>query len=160
MATMGQPEQPKKSNTTRNILIVVAVLVIGCIVCVGAAFALTGGAILTVFNAVVAPITASTDFMTAVKNNDYAKAYSMVDSAQQQAFGGSAQGMQQLFQDNSWNDPVSWDLHNTNINNDQAVVWGNVTYQSGGAKQMEVNLRKIGDAWKVMGFGPSTRQAQ
>lgn len=159
MATISQPEQPKKSNTGRRILVIVVILALACIVCVGGVFVIGGPAIGNVFNSVVGLVTASTDFMTAVKNNDYAKAYSMIDPAQQQAFGGEAEGMQQLFQDRGWNNPTSWDLHSTNVTNDQAVVWGNVTYASG-VKQMEVNLRKIGDAWKVMGFGPSTRQAQ
>ncbi len=145
----------KKSNTGRNILIIVGVLVLACVVCVGGAFIVAGPAIGNVFNSVVGITTSATDFMTALKNNDYTKAYNMVVAEQQQSFGGSPDGMQQLFESKGWNEPTNWTFSNTNVNNDQAVLSGDVNFKAGGSKRLEVNLKKSGDTWKIMGFGPA-----
>jgi hypothetical protein len=157
MATMGQPQPPvKKSNTGRRILIIVIILALACIVCVGGVLVIGGPAIGNVFNSVVGITTSATDFMTALKNNDYTKAYSLVVEDQQQAFGGSPDGMQQLFQQNGWSEPTNWTFNSTNVNNDQATLAGDVNFKSGGSKRLAVHLRNSGGTWKVMGFGPAS----
>ena len=152
MATMGQPQPPaKKSNTTRNILIVVAVLVIGCVVCAGAAFALTGGAILTVFNA-VKPITdASEGFMNALKTGNYDTAYALLSSDVQTEVGGNADGLKKLIEANN-TQPVSWSFTNANVTNDRADFSGSVTFTGNRTGTGSLVLMKSGDAWKVAGF--------
>ncbi|MCC7445834.1 MAG: hypothetical protein IT324_00385 [Anaerolineae bacterium] len=151
MATMGELQQPKKSNTTRNILIVVAVLVIGCVVCVGAVFALTGGAILTVFNA-VKPITdASEGFMNALKTGDYNTAYNLLTPDVQTEVGGNANGLKSLIESNN-SQPVSWSFSNVSVNNDRADFSGSVTFTGNRSGTGSLVLMKSGDAWKVAGF--------
>src|SRR5260221_7238383 len=78
------------------------------------------------FNTIAAPITTSNDFMTALIAKDYAKAYDMVIPDQQSAFGGSADGMQQLFSSKGI-EPSSFTFTNINIGSD-AVVNGTGTF--------------------------------
>src|SRR5258707_2857859 len=76
------PTQPPAAprRTGRNILLACGVLVVICLVLVGIAFAVAGPAITKVFNAVVAPVTAANDFMTAVVAKDYTKAQGLLSA--------------------------------------------------------------------------------
>ncbi len=135
----------------RSILTVVIVLVIACLVCGVGAYVILGPAISKAVNIVAdiaVPLTTSQEFMTAVTAKDYAKAYSMVHPSQQASFGGSADGMKQLFESQSM-EPSTFALTNVQVGGD-AIVNGTGTF-GGASKYVYISLRKDGDTWKILG---------
>src|SRR5262249_37336136 len=88
--------------------------------------------------------------MTAVKAQDYAKAYNMVHPSQQADFGGSPDGMKQKFSAAGW-EPTTFTLTNINVSGD-ATVNGTGTF-GGSQKYIYIYLRKDGDTWKILGLG-------
>jgi hypothetical protein len=141
---------PKKGGCGRNILMVIGALVLACIVCGVISYAVAGPAIMNVINALAAPITANNDFMTALVNKDYTKAYGMIQPSQQQKFGGSPDGLKQFITDKSM-DPSSFTFTNIQItatNTTDALV--NDTGVFGGKTQyVYLSLSKDGDTWKI-----------
>ncbi len=99
--------------------------------------------------ALVAPITTSNDFMTAVITKDYTKAYGMVLPAQQANFGGSPDGMQQMFSSKGL-EPSDYKTAGINITSD-AVVNGTGTF-SGTTKYVAIRLQQDSGTWKILGL--------
>ena len=131
----------------RNVLIGCGIVLI--VACIGGAVALYFGG-KAVVNTIGAPITASNDFMAALIAKDYTKAYGMVLPAQQSNFGGSADGMKQMFADKGL-EPASYQFLNFQLLGSDAIV--NDTGSFGGnTKYVYVNLRQDGDAWKILGL--------
>jgi hypothetical protein len=140
--------------TKRTILIIVGVLALACVACVVIAGVITGGAVFAVLNVFGKPVTdTANDFMVAVKNNDYVKAYNLVIPEQQTSFGGSPDGMKDLFQRNNWADPVDWTFTNFNVTDNEAVVTGTVTLKGNVKNNVRIDLRNPGNQWKILGFG-------
>lgn len=141
----------------RNILIGCVALLVICAVAVAVAFAVAGPAISNIFNSIAAPITASNDFMNAVVAKDYTKAYGLVHSSQQTSFGGSSDGMKQLFSGNGWEPSAFTFSQMQSLTTGDAVVNDTGTF-SGTTKYITMFLRKDGDVWKILGFNVSTTQ--
>lgn len=140
---------PKKGGCGRTIIIVVVALILGVVVCGGIALAVAGPAISNLFNAFAAPITASNDFMNALIAKDYTKAFTMIHPEQQEAFGGDADGMEQILSEQGI-EPSTFTTTNVQIGTD-ALVNGTGTF-NGSMKYVYVSLRKDGDTWKILGI--------
>ena len=140
---------PKRGCFGRSILTVIIALIIGSVVCVGIVVVVAGPAISNLFNTLAAPITVSQDFMNALIAKDYTKAYGMVHPSQKESFGGSAEGMQKVLSDNAL-EPSSFTFTYVQIIGD-AIVNGTGIF-GGENKYVYVNLRKDGDAWKIIGL--------
>src|SRR5260221_7901341 len=127
----------------RTILIVCGIVFV--IVCIGgAAVVYFGGK--AVVDAFAAPITANNDFMNALIAKDYAKAYGMVSPSQQAAFGGSADGMQQLISSKQW-EPSSYTFSNIQLTSG-ALINGSGSF-GGSTKYIYIALQKEGGTWKI-----------
>lgn len=137
----------------RRILTCLAIAVIACIVLGVIAMVVAGPAITSIFNATTALVDTSTKFMTALKDQKYDQAYALISSDQQTNFGGSADGLKQLIEGNNWGKPASWNFTSFNMNNNDGVVGGDVTF-SGDAnkKTLQIVLRKVNDTWNVSGL--------
>lgn len=133
---------PPRRGCLRNaiILIVVLVVVVGGIV-----YAVLG----PVLGSLGAVTTTSNNFLTALVAKDYGKAYGMVHPSQQTSFGGSADGMQQLFT-TSGLQPSAFSVTNVQVATD-GIASGSGTFD-GTTKYFHVDMRKDGDTWKVIGF--------
>ncbi|MEP7286974.1 MAG: hypothetical protein ABI947_14550 [Chloroflexota bacterium] len=140
---------PKKSNRTRNIFIVLGVLALACVICVAIVAVVAGGAV----GAIAAPLLKANDFMTSLEAKDYAKAYGFIDPSQQEGFGGSADGMQAKLSGLGIAEPTAHTLSNINVNNGDAVASGTATF-GGTIQRIRVDMRKSGDNWLVIGYGP------
>jgi hypothetical protein len=147
----------KQSHTLRNIIIGVLVALFACVLCIGVVFAVTGGAILNAVNGLQVVGDRANEFMTALKADDYNKAYSLVVKEQQQAFGGSPEGMQGVLEGLHLNDPSDWKFPQFNAQNNQAIVSGTATFKDGSSKEIRVDLQKSGDTWYILGYGPNTQ---
>jgi hypothetical protein len=143
-------ETPKKGGCFgRSIVTVIIVLIVACVVCGVVGYFVVGPSVMNVVNTFAAPLTTSNDFMTALTTKDYAKAYGLVHPSQQEAFGGSPEGMQQKL-DSGGMLPTTFALTNIQIGTD-AIVNGTGTF-NGNQKYVYISLRKDGDNWKIIGL--------
>jgi hypothetical protein len=140
---------PKPRSSGSRLIRVVAILIFACIACGIVSYVVAGPAIMNVFNTLAAPLTASNDFMAALVAKDYTKAFNLVHPSQQEAFGGSPEGLEQLFTDGGLL-PASYNLVYVQVGED-AIVNGTGVFD-GATKYVYVSLRKDGDAWKILGL--------
>jgi hypothetical protein len=153
-----QPQQqPKRSLRWLWITlgIVGGILVLGCAGCV--ILSVVG---VNLFGQVVAPVTTSTQYYQAIKDQDYGKAYSYLDPniklaigsgsvpvpATQQLYTQSAQGIDQE------KGPVtSFTIKSFNVNGSDATVVVSVT-RSSGTYEVTLQLKQEGSDWKITSF--------
>ena len=140
---MGTPR--KRGCFGRSIITIIVLLIVAAVVCVGVV-AIAAPSIGNLVNAIAAPITASNDFMTALVAKDYTKAYGMILPSQQEAFGGNAQGMEQVLSENGI-EPTSYTFTNVQLVGN-AFVNGTGTFD-GKTRYVYMSLVKDGDTWKI-----------
>ena len=136
----------------RKLITILGGLVLACIVLSVIALVVAGPAISSLFTSSVALTETSTKFMTALKNEDYAAAFKLVLPEQQTALGGSADGLKQLLENGQVSKPASWNFTSFNVNNDQGVVAGDVTYDGNVKKTVQLVMSKSGDTWLISGL--------
>ena len=134
----------------RNIIIGLIALVLLCACgCVGL-FAVTGGAIGTIFTQVAAPAAVGATFMTDIVAGDYDKAYALCTPALQNALGSPA-GLGKRIGD-ARAQPVSFSFSNTNLNNDRLELSGTAAFAGGRSGTVSLAIVKVGSDWKVDAF--------
>lgn len=147
--------QPPRKGPRRGLWIALAiiggVIVLGCAAC-----AIFGGSIIGLaFGLTAGPRNAVDDYYKAIEQQDYAKAYTYLDTS-----GVSIQGQQvtqpvytQAAQaiDRVEGPVTNYTTTNTNVNNDTATVTVNVTRGTRATTQT-LSLRKIGNDWKITGL--------
>jgi len=145
---MSTTTQKRRGCSGRTIIILIVILVI----LAALAYVLIGPAITGVVNSLSGATTANNDFMNAVVAKDFAKAYSMIDPAQQAAFGGSADGVQQLFA-SAGGPPSSYTFSSvaTTTTLDAAVVVDSGNF-GGTTKYISLILQKHGTTWNIAGL--------
>ena len=95
--------------------------------------------------------TTAGDFMTALKGNDYAKAYDLCGADLQKELG-SAQGLQKFIESGNFQ-PTSWNFSSTNVNNDRAEVSGEAVVGSDNRTiTTTFVLSNASGSWKVIGI--------
>ncbi|MFN8532521.1 MAG: hypothetical protein U0556_03140 [Dehalococcoidia bacterium] len=150
-ANPGVPPAPPRSNRNRNLLIGggCAVLLL-CVVCVGGFFAI-GGLTAVGLGAAFGPVdTVSNDFLSAMRDGNWQKAYGMMDPALQREVGNVNQFQQLVTRGQA--EPATWSFSSRNINNGVATWSGTGTFKSGKSGTVELELRQSGSDWKVISF--------
>ena len=122
---------------------------------------ITGAVILGILCAVIAaaivflpallgkPVTdASSSFIQALKNQDYAAAYSMGDPTFQQQYRTAA-GLQSQF--NGFV-PTSWTIDSFSVQNNQGTATASVTLTTNQKFKLTFALQNINGAWKISSF--------
>lgn len=144
---MGQPgphggfdEPKKKRSVLKWVLGISLVLLLGI-----------GGCSYAVFRAVSGPIDVGNEFLAAVQERDFERAWDLSDASCFEG-GGEAQ-LAQIF----GNDTItSYNLSQTNVNSSNGVTTGStsgtVTLAGDDVRSIEIVARKSGDEWLVCGF--------
>jgi len=128
------------------LLIIGGVVLVLCLICAGiAAVAFVLGFGLTQPAAAVGE-----NFMTALKNGDYAGAYNLCSPALQKELG-SPQGLETRIK-NGRVQPTQWSLTSRNVSNDQGQLDGSVTFTGNREGTVLLVLAQVGNDWKIAGF--------
>jgi len=136
--------------TTRNIIIGLIALVVLCVCGCGAVFAISGGAIASVFSNVAAPAAVGTAFMTDLVAGNDSQAYALCTPALQNSLGSSANFTQRI--DSSQARPTSWTFSNTSLNNNRTDLTGTANFVGGRTGTVSIAVVKVGNDWKVDAF--------
>ncbi len=137
--------------TRKRILIIIGVLIVACLLCVVVAVLTTGGAIFAVFNTVKPLTDTSNDFMTALRDGNYGKAYDLCGPDLQKEVGGSADGLQQMIVSGNVK-PASWNFNSFNMSGSNGQVGGDVTFTGNRPGTASIVLAQVGGQWKIVGF--------
>ena len=135
------------------VLIVVGVLVLCCAL-IGVFVLVTGGTAVGAALGLTQPaVDAGNEFMQALKDEDYEKAYDLCAPNIQEELG-SVEGLQD-FIESAERQPEEWKFSSREVNNDVADLSGPATFRFGEAT-LTLQLTKLGDNWKVNTFGIDT----
>jgi hypothetical protein len=134
----------------KTILIIVAVVLVLCICCVGIVIVvgLMGG--LTALGLTQPAADAGEAFMTALKDNDFDKAYNLCTPALQRELQ-NARALETRVK-NGKVQPTQWSFSSRNISGDQAQLDGSVTFVGNKEGTVRLTLTQVGGEWKVVGF--------
>ena len=155
MSAGVQPGMPSNRGggglfTTRNIIIGLVGLLFLCVCGCVAIFAVTGGAIGTIFSQVAAPAGVGAQFMGNVIAGDYNAAYDLCGSSLKRELGSAANLGKRISDARA--KPVSFVPSSTNLNNDRLEMSGTATFDGGRNGTFELVIEKDGNDWKVTGF--------
>jgi len=151
----GYAQPPKKSSLRWlwiTLAIIGGILVLGCAGCAIASVAGIGFFAKTV----IGPSTTANAYYQAIKNQDYAKAYTYIDTSRISS-GQLQQGTEQAFAalgqlDDRTRGPVtSFSQTGVNVNNNTATVTMSVT-RNGTSYTVQLQLMQEGNDWKITGF--------
>lgn len=90
------------------------------------------------------------DFMTALREGNFARAYGLCHP-NLQAELGSAEGLAELIVSNRV-EPVDWDFSSRDVSGDNAELSGSVTFSGDRQGALQLVMVKSGDSWSVAGF--------
>ncbi len=150
----AQPSQEPPQKKSRKWLwitlaIIGGVLVLGCGGCAIAAAAGIGFFASTV----AGPTVTANAYYQAIKNQDYAKAYTYLDTSRVSVVNGQ-QVTQQAFtalaqlEDRTQGTVTNFSQTNINVNNDTATVTMSVT-RNGSPYTVQLEMNKVGNDWKI-----------
>jgi hypothetical protein len=123
-------------------------VVVVLLVC-GGGLALGVGGIVGGVLSLTQPVADAGDaYMSALRDSDFNKAFSLSSQSLQQE-AGNAQGLQTAL---AAKQPQSWTFTSRNINNNQGTLSGNATYKDGSTGTVDLVLVKEGNDWKVAGI--------
>jgi len=130
----------------KMLLIIAGAVLVLCLVCVGVIVLSVGlGAGLT------QPIAnVGDEFMTALKNEDYTRAYNLCAPSLQQELR-NPQNLANLIR-NARVQPTQWSYTSRNVSNDQGQLDGSVTFVGNREGTLQLVLTQIGGTWKIAGF--------
>jgi hypothetical protein len=105
--------------------------------------------IILIVNTFTQPIVAAgEEFMTALKQGDYERAYTLCTPELQDALGSQA-GMAELVQNYQ---PTEWNWTSRSIRNGVGRLSGSFTYADGKTGSVHLVLRQIGSDWRLVSF--------
>ena len=149
------PQQAPRKSSLRWLWITLAIIggivVLGCGGCAIASAAGIGFFAKTV----IGPTTTANAYYQAIKDQDYAKAYTYIDTSK--ASGQLQQETEQAFSalgqlDDKAQGPVtSFSQQNVSVNNDTATVTMSVT-RNGSPYTVHLQMKQEGNDWKIVGF--------
>jgi len=95
------------------------------------------------------------EFLTALKDGDYAGAYALFHTSLQQEVG-SAENLKAMVEDNQAQ-PSEWSYTSFNLSTDEdgiqtATVEGKLIYQDGREGIVELEMVKVDDDWQLFSF--------
>lgn len=130
----------------RTVLFIVAGVVILCVACVGLVAAIAGGVFLLTRDMA----DTGSDFMKAVRAEDYEKAYELCAPSFRNELE-SAEGLRSFFVEYNFL-PSGWTFTNTSIKDNTGVMSGTADLKNGARASFELNFAKIDGDWRVTGF--------
>jgi hypothetical protein len=120
--------------------IVIGILLMGIVLPVG---------IITLVNVLVQPIvTVGEDFMTALKNDDFARAYELCAPDLQSTLGSST-GIASRVRDRK---PETWSWSQRRVRNGVGIMEGSYTTADGKTGSIRIDLDDFDGQWKIVGF--------
>lgn len=134
------------------------VLVVLCCVCVIAS-ALIAYFVLDInvpsFSSLFSPSeTAANQFLTALKSENYARAFDMCDDQLQHELVNTST-LQRRIEENNLQ-PKRWNFTKKTVKGDAAEYLGRIDYQNGGQGPVRVTLQKSDGKWLVIGLSLDT----
>ena len=148
------PQQAPRKSSLRwlwiTLAIIGAIAVLGCGACAIASAAGVG----FFAKAVLGPTTTANAYYQAIRDHDYAKAYTYIDTSRassvqqqtEQAFTLAAQLV-----DRTRGPVTSFSQQDVNVNNDTATVTMSVT-RNGSPYTVHLQMKQEGNDWKIVGF--------
>lgn len=151
----AQPQPPQQKSSLRWLWITLGIIG-GLIVLACAGCAVTAALGVGFFAKTIGgPIVTTTAYFQAVESQDYAKAYTYLDTSgaqvQGQSFTQSQFTTASQALDLALGKLTSYSITNTNVNNDTATVSVN-TVRNGKTIPQVLSLRKVGNDWKIVGI--------
>jgi hypothetical protein len=125
-------------------------LVIGCVGLLALCLIVGGLAFALGFGLTQGVATVGDDFMAALRDGNYAKAYGLCDPALQTKLGGESQ-LKAMIENNNVK-PTAWNFSSRNINNADGLIEGSVTMAGNRQGSLRLELIKSGNDWKIIGF--------
>jgi len=149
------PQQAPRKSSLRWLWITLAIIggivVLGCGGCAIASAAGIGFFAKTV----IGPTTTANAYYQAIKDQDYAKAYTYIDTSK--ASGQLQQETEQAFSalgqldDKAQGRVTSFSQQNVSVNNDTSTVTMSVT-RNGSPYTVHLQMKQEGNDWKIVGF--------
>jgi hypothetical protein len=140
MGMVGAPPRRKRSP----LLIIGGILLVLVLLCGGGIVLLVGG----VLSATQPIANVGEAYMTALRDGDYNKAFSLSDPSLQAQVKG-AEGLQAALGSKQ---VATWSFTSRNITNNQGGLSGTTTYKTGESGTVDVVLTQVGNDWKVSGI--------
>jgi len=130
----------------KMLLIIAGAVLVLCLVCVGVIVLSVGLGV-----GLTQPIAnVGDEFMTALKNEDYTRAYNLCAPSLQQELR-NPQNLANLIR-NARVQPTQWSYTSRNVSNDQGQLDGSVTFVGNREGTLQLVLTQIGGTWKIAGF--------
>jgi hypothetical protein len=133
---------PAKSGSGRRILLIVGGVLLGLLLLCGILF---GSLFAGVIGLTQPAADAGEKFMAALRDGNYDAAYALCTPSLQEEVGDAATLKDAL----SSKQPTKWTFTSRNIQNDLATLQGTTTYTGNETGEVEMELRKVGNDWKV-----------
>ena len=135
------PPTAKSGSGRRIALIVGGVLLGSLLLCVILSVTLFAG----VFGLTQPAVDSGDKFMAALRDGNYDRAFELSTPSLQQEVG-DAQALRGALASKQ---PTKWSFTSRNIQNDLATLEGTTTYANNESGQVEMELRKVGNDWRV-----------
>ena len=132
----------------QKILLLLAAIALGFCLCV---IVMAAGVFLFASGLTQPAATVGEEFMTALKDGDYQKAFSLCSPALQRELGGNATGLERLIK-NGRVEPTAWTFSSRNVQNNEAELTGTATFTGNRQGTVRVTLGQAGGKWQVIGF--------
>ena len=133
---------PAKSGSGRRIALIVGGVLLGLLLLCGILF---GSLFAGIMGLTQPAVDSGERFMTALRDGNYDRAFELCTPSLQQEVGDAGALKDAL----SSKQPTKWGFTKREINNDLATLQGTTTYAGGEAGEVEMELRKVGNDWKV-----------
>lgn len=133
---------PAKSGSGRKIALIVGGVLLGllllCVILFGSLFA-------GVMGLTQPAVDAGDKFMSALRDGNYDRAFELSTPSLQQEVV-DAETLRDALESKQ---PTKWSFTSRNIQNDLATLEGTTTYANNESGQVEMELRKVGNDWRV-----------
>ena len=133
---------PAKSGSGKKIALIVGGVLLGSLLLCGILF---GSLFAGVMGLTQPAVDAGDKFMVALRDGDYDRAFELSTPSLQEEVG-DPERLRDTLQSKQ---PTKWSFTSRNIQNDLATLRGTTTYANNESGQVEMELRKVGNDWKV-----------
>lgn len=132
----------------QKVLLLLAAIALGFCLCV---IVMAAGVFLFASGLTQPAATVGEEFMTALKDGDYQKAFSLCSPALQRELGGNATGLERLIK-NGRVEPTTWTFTSRDVEGDTAELNGSASFTGNRKGTVRVTLGQDGGKWRVIGF--------
>ena len=139
---VATPAAAPKSGSGMKIALIVGGVLLGLLLLCGVLF---GSIIMGVLGLTQPAVDAGNNFMTALRDDNYDRAFELCAPSLQEEVG-NAQALEDAL---SSKQPVTWSINSRNIEGDLATLEGTTTYAGDEPGTLEMELRKVCNDWRV-----------